>query len=200
MNGPSPCFILKSGTSGGQTRIREGDDETTPPEQERRDGGRFLCWCWPLARTRMKSALPKVLHPVAGGRFLEHVLKAAGALRAKELSVVLGVGRDQVQKEWPSRAGKSSIMLFRTRPKGAGTPTDGEVLAQAQRGALLVFTADTPLLTAQNAAGLGGPSRGFWDAATFWRMGRAGPSGYGRMILDGQGYWSGLRKTKMRPR
>ena len=42
--------------------------------------------------TRMRSALPKVLHPVAGRPMLGHVILAAEA--AERVSVVVGPGRD----------------------------------------------------------------------------------------------------------
>ena len=47
--------------------------------------------------TRMKSALPKVLHPLAGKPMLGHVLEAAFALGAAGVHVVYGHGGDQVQ-------------------------------------------------------------------------------------------------------
>ena len=45
---------------------------------------------------RMKSALPKVLHPVCGRPALWHVLQSAGAARPAALVVVVGHDRDQV--------------------------------------------------------------------------------------------------------
>jgi len=46
--------------------------------------------------TRMKSALPKVLHPICGRPLLEHVLTAVRGLKPEGTAVVVGVGRDQV--------------------------------------------------------------------------------------------------------
>ena len=49
--------------------------------------------------TRMRSSLPKVLHPIAGESMLTHVLAAAPAGAGQELAVVIGPDRDDVAKE-----------------------------------------------------------------------------------------------------
>ncbi|HVK51736.1 MAG TPA: NTP transferase domain-containing protein, partial [Pseudoxanthomonas sp.] len=46
---------------------------------------------------RMKSALPKVLQPIAGRPMLAHVIEAARALAPAGIHVVYGHGGDQVQ-------------------------------------------------------------------------------------------------------
>ena len=46
---------------------------------------------------RMLSALPKVLHPLAGKPLLGHVIDAARALKADAVHVVYGHGGDQVK-------------------------------------------------------------------------------------------------------
>ena len=47
--------------------------------------------------TRMKSKTPKVLHTVAGRSLLGHVIAACEELQAKNLRVVVGSGREQVE-------------------------------------------------------------------------------------------------------
>src|SRR5215467_3052890 len=99
--------------------------------------------------TRMKSALPKVLHPVGGRPILEHVLKTVSSLRSKELGVVLGVGRDTVQEALAGRGWKKLHYIVQNQPKGSGHAV---LMARSwlkpKRGALLVVYGDTPLLTA----------------------------------------------------
>ena len=46
--------------------------------------------------TRMRSDLPKVLHPIAGRPLVEHAVRAAAGLGPDELVVVVGHGREQV--------------------------------------------------------------------------------------------------------
>ncbi len=48
--------------------------------------------------TRMKSALPKVLHRIAGRPLVGHVIDTARALGADKVVVVYGHGGDQVQQ------------------------------------------------------------------------------------------------------
>ena len=49
--------------------------------------------------TRMKSRLPKVLHPVAGRPMLEHVVTTALSLGPRAVHVVVGHGSEQVQAQ-----------------------------------------------------------------------------------------------------
>ena len=55
--------------------------------------------------TRMKSQLPKVLHPVAGQTMVERVLRTAQAVRPETITVVVGHRGGLVRKqlaEWPN--------------------------------------------------------------------------------------------------
>jgi bifunctional UDP-N-acetylglucosamine pyrophosphorylase/glucosamine-1-phosphate N-acetyltransferase len=54
--------------------------------------------------TRMRSARPKVLHPIAGRPMLAHVLDAARAIQPVAIAVVVGHGADDVEREL-ARAG-----------------------------------------------------------------------------------------------
>src|SRR5579864_1749683 len=49
--------------------------------------------------TRMKSRIPKVLHPLCGRSMLGHVLAAAGELDPRRMVVVTGHAREQVSAE-----------------------------------------------------------------------------------------------------
>ena len=46
--------------------------------------------------TRMRSALPKVLHPVAGQSMLGHVIATARALQPRSIQVVIGHGASAI--------------------------------------------------------------------------------------------------------
>ena len=47
--------------------------------------------------TRMRSALPKVLHPIAGQSMLAHVLQTARSLKPASIQVVIGHGAELVR-------------------------------------------------------------------------------------------------------
>ncbi len=147
--------------------------------------------------TRMKSALPKVLHPVAGRPLLEHVLKATSALRAKEVSVVLGVGREGIQKDLRSRGWKQLRYVIQDKPKGSGHAVlMAKSWLKPKRGALLVVYGDTPLLSTQTLHRLVEHHAVSGNAATFLATDVPDPAGYGRMILDAQGYLERIAEEK----
>src|SRR4026209_1482479 len=55
--------------------------------------------------TRMKSALPKVLHRVAGVRMIDHVLSTASALSPRTMTVVLGHDAETLRVALSARSG-----------------------------------------------------------------------------------------------
>jgi bifunctional UDP-N-acetylglucosamine pyrophosphorylase/glucosamine-1-phosphate N-acetyltransferase len=95
------------------------------------------------AGTRMKSDLPKVLHPVAGWPMVRHVLAAAEALRPARIVVVGPPGRDDV-----ARAVAPHRSVVQDRPLGTGDALRAAL--PALRGFaddVMVVFGDSPLLT-----------------------------------------------------
>jgi bifunctional UDP-N-acetylglucosamine pyrophosphorylase / glucosamine-1-phosphate N-acetyltransferase len=134
--------------------------------------------------TRMRSALPKVLHPVASQSLLAHVLDAAPHGANASLAVVVGPNHKAVVDE-----------VARVRPDAA-TFVQAERLGTAHavlaareaiaRGAddLLVAFGDTPLISAETFARLRAPlAQGAALAVLGFRA--ADPTGYGRLLLEG---------------
>jgi bifunctional UDP-N-acetylglucosamine pyrophosphorylase/glucosamine-1-phosphate N-acetyltransferase len=138
--------------------------------------------------SRMKSATPKVLHAVAGRPLLEHVLRASSALKPKEIGVVLGVGRDQVQEALEKRGWTKLHIAIQRDPKGSGHAVMmARSWLESKKGTLLVVYGDTPLLSAETLQKLVDAHAASGDAATFLAMDIPNPAGYGRMILAGDG-------------
>jgi bifunctional UDP-N-acetylglucosamine pyrophosphorylase/glucosamine-1-phosphate N-acetyltransferase len=134
--------------------------------------------------TRMRSSLPKVLHPVAGQPLVAHVLNAAPHGAGAALAVVVGPDHKAVADE-----------VKRVRPDAA-TFVQAERLGTAHavlaareaiaRGAddLLVAFGDTPLISAETFARLRAPlAKG--AAVTVLGFQAADPTGYGRLLLEG---------------
>ena len=133
--------------------------------------------------TRMRSSLPKVLHPVAGQSLLAHVLQAAPSGADAALAVVVGPDHQAVAAE-----------VMRVRPD-ATTFVQHERLGTAHavlaareaiaNGAddLLVAFGDTPLISAQTFERLRAPLR---DGAALAVLGfhAADPAGYGRLVVE----------------
>jgi bifunctional UDP-N-acetylglucosamine pyrophosphorylase / glucosamine-1-phosphate N-acetyltransferase len=95
------------------------------------------------AGTRMKSTLPKVLHPVAGRPMLRHVLAAAEALRPDRIIVVGPPGRDDV-----ARAAAPYRCVIQDRPLGTGYAVKAALPAlKGFAGDVMMVFGDSPLLT-----------------------------------------------------
>ena len=131
--------------------------------------------------TRMKSDLPKVLHPVAGRPMIRHVLAAAAQLQPAKCVVVIGPDMDAV-------AAAAAPHPTEVQTERLGT-ADAVRMAQAaladfRKGTVLILFGDTPLITADTlrrmldarAAGASVVVLGFRPDD---------PSGYGRLLLDG---------------
>ena len=130
----------------------------------------------------MKSALPKVLHAIAGRPMLAHVLAVAKAMEAARVVVVTSPGADAVAalaREWDAQA------VVQERQLGTGHAVlTAEASLKDFDGDLLVLYGDAPLLTAETLTRLVAElAQGNAIAALGFRA--ADPTGYGRMIADG---------------
>jgi bifunctional UDP-N-acetylglucosamine pyrophosphorylase/glucosamine-1-phosphate N-acetyltransferase len=133
--------------------------------------------------TRMRSSLPKVLHPVAGQSLLAHVLNAAAAGEGSSLVVVIGPDHEAVASE--ARRIRPDAQVFVQRER---LGTAHAVLAAREalaRGAddLLVVFGDTPLISAETFARMRAPLR---QGAALAVLGfqAADPTGYGRLVVE----------------
>jgi len=132
--------------------------------------------------TRMKSALPKVLHRIAGRPMLGHVLAVARALGAKRMVVVTAPDAEQVAalaKEWGAETAVQDRQLGTGHAVLAARPALGDF-----SGNVLVLFGDAPLLTAATLGKLVNRLQAGADIATLGFI-AANPTGYGRMITDG---------------
>src|SRR5580692_5608566 len=134
--------------------------------------------------TRMRSALPKVLHKVAGQSLLAHVLAAAPKGTGASLAVVIGPDHKPVADEAKREREDAAIFTQRER-----LGTAHAVLAARDsigRGAddLLVAFGDTPLISSATFERLRAPLR---NGAALAVLGfrAADPTGYGRLLVEG---------------
>jgi bifunctional UDP-N-acetylglucosamine pyrophosphorylase/glucosamine-1-phosphate N-acetyltransferase len=132
--------------------------------------------------TRMKSALPKVLHPIGGRPMLGHVLAVAKGLNAARIVVVTAPGADAVAT-LASQSGAVSVVQERQLGTGHAVLAAENALTGFD-GNLLVLFGDAPLLTAATLGRLIarlGPDGDI--SALGFRA--ADPTGYGRMVAEG---------------
>jgi bifunctional UDP-N-acetylglucosamine pyrophosphorylase/glucosamine-1-phosphate N-acetyltransferase len=148
---------------------------------------------------RMRSELPKVLHPIGGRSMLAHVLASALAAGASRLALVVGpgVGSSDSPVRAEAKRAAPDVELFE-QVNQAGTAD--AVLAARQalerhRGEVLVVYADTPLVEAATLERLGQALKDGAHIAVL-AFEPADPTGYGRLILDGAGRVTAIREHK----
>ena len=128
---------------------------------------------------RMHSALPKVLHLLAGKSLLSHVLDTADALSPQKVCVVYGHGNETV----PNAIGNDQLIWVKQEPQ-LGT---GHALMQAlphldKKGMTLVLYGDVPLIRFKTLQDL--ISAGSADKLALLTLALDEPTGYGRIVRD----------------
>ena len=131
--------------------------------------------------TRMRSALPKVLHPVAGNSMLGHVIHSARQLDPQRIHVVIGHGADAVRERLDA-----DDLNFVLQDKQLGT---GHAVAQAvpfiTADTVLILYGDVPLIeveTLQRLLKQVGP-----EQLGLLTVELDDPTGYGRIVRDADG-------------
>jgi bifunctional UDP-N-acetylglucosamine pyrophosphorylase/glucosamine-1-phosphate N-acetyltransferase len=136
--------------------------------------------------TRMKSALPKVLHRAGGLPLIEHVVRAAAVLSPRTTTVIVGHQAGLVEQATGERPG---LHFARQEPQ-LGT---GHALLQAepalagQTGTVVLLSGDVPLLRRDTLQGLVRTHAGSRAAATVLTAMMEDPHGYGRIVRDRAG-------------
>jgi len=134
--------------------------------------------------TRMRSSLPKVLHPVAGQSLLAHVLGAAPQGPGAALAVVVGPDHAAVEQEIKRIRPDAKIYIQRERLGTAHAVLAAREAIAGGADDLLVAFGDTPLISAETFARLRSPLR---NGAALAVLGfrAADPTGYGRLLVEG---------------
>ncbi len=132
--------------------------------------------------TRMKSTLPKILHPLAGRPLLEHVYIAAGRLDVRAVHVVYGYGGEQIREQ----LSHLQVNWVEQREQ-LGT---GHAVAQAindvtETDDVLILYGDVPLITHASLAKLVAAAKDSGFSLLTATIDE--PGGYGRIIRDDKG-------------
>ena len=127
--------------------------------------------------TRMKSALPKVLHRLAGRSLLQHVLDTATGLGADRIVVVTGHGAEAVE----ASAQAPNLHFVRQAPQlGTGHAVQQAAPLLHDDGMTLILNGDVPLIEAGTAQALLAVADGANLALLTVEL--ADPTGYGRVL------------------
>jgi bifunctional UDP-N-acetylglucosamine pyrophosphorylase/glucosamine-1-phosphate N-acetyltransferase len=134
--------------------------------------------------TRMRSSLPKVLHPVAGRSLLAHVLDAAPKGAGASLAVVIGPDHQAIVDEVARLRPDAKTFVQRERLGTAHAVLAARDAIAKGADDLLIAFGDTPLISAETFERLRTPLKN--DAALAVLGFRAAdPTGYGRLLMEG---------------
>ncbi|MBD9564977.1 bifunctional UDP-N-acetylglucosamine diphosphorylase/glucosamine-1-phosphate N-acetyltransferase GlmU [Pseudomonas sp. PDM09] len=140
--------------------------------------------------TRMRSALPKVLHPVAGNSMLGHVIHTARQLDPQRIHVVIGHGAEAVRERLAA-----DDLNFVLQDQQLGT---GHAVAQAvpfiESDTVLILYGDVPLIeveTLQRLLKLAAPQQ-----LGLLTVELDDPTGYGRIVRDAAGKVTAIVEQK----
>lgn len=147
---------------------------------------------------RMKSQLPKVLHPIAGRPLVHYPIAAALQIGASNAIVVVGRGRQEVESYLRSAFGER--VCFATQEPQLGT---GHAVLQAlpslpaDASRVLIVYGDTPLLVVSDLQRLCEAARARPDIPLAMLTCEVKePQGYGRILRDGEGKVVGIREDR----
>jgi bifunctional UDP-N-acetylglucosamine pyrophosphorylase/glucosamine-1-phosphate N-acetyltransferase len=134
--------------------------------------------------TRMKSALPKVLHRIAGRSMVGHVLDNLASLAVAKTAVVIAPGMESVAKEVaPHRTAVQREQLGTAHAAAAARDVIGKAA-----GTVLVLFGDSPFVTAETIGRMVARREAAdRPAVVVLGMRPQDPTGYGRLVTDAAG-------------
>lgn len=141
--------------------------------------------------TRMKSTLPKVLHPLAGRPLVTHVIATARELGAAKIAVVYGHGGEQVPVEV---AEPELAWVEQSEQLGTGHAVEQAMPAMNGMDRVLVLYGDVPLTSSETLDRLINPATET-DLALL-TVNLANPAGYGRIVRQTDGRVSRIVEQK----
>jgi bifunctional UDP-N-acetylglucosamine pyrophosphorylase/glucosamine-1-phosphate N-acetyltransferase len=139
----------------------------------------------------MKSALPKVLQPLAGATLVERVLTSCEALHPERRILIVGHQAERVERELQGHSGLEYVLQQPQNGTGHAVQQLLDPLADFQ-GDLLVLNGDVPLLRPETLVSLVEQHRASGAAVTLLTARLADPTGYGRVFADATGAVSAI--------
>jgi len=132
--------------------------------------------------TRMRSALPKVLHAIAGRSLLAHVLAAVAETKVAAAAVVVGPHQEAVAAEAERVLPGAQCFVQQERRGTAHAVLAARSAIERRPDDILIVYGDTPLIRAETLNKLRAPlAAGAAVAVLGFRP--AEPGGYGRLVV-----------------
>jgi bifunctional UDP-N-acetylglucosamine pyrophosphorylase / glucosamine-1-phosphate N-acetyltransferase len=132
--------------------------------------------------TRMRSALPKVLHPLCGRPLVHWPIHAARDAGPGRIVVV-----DSAARPLDGHLPQDVVLAVQERPIGTADAVEAAVAEFPEDGAVIVLSGDVPLVTAAFVSELMAAHAGSGAAATMATMLLDDPGDYGRVLRDTNG-------------
>ncbi len=140
---------------------------------------------------RMKSALPKVLHHIAGKAMLAHVIHAANTLSPDQVCVIYGHGGEAVRAAF---SGQSLLWAKQEPQLGTGHAVAQAMPQLAPQGVTLILYGDVPLIRAATLAKLVAAAK--QNTLAWLTMRVKDPKGLGRILRDDTGNVTAIVEDK----
>jgi bifunctional UDP-N-acetylglucosamine pyrophosphorylase/glucosamine-1-phosphate N-acetyltransferase len=135
--------------------------------------------------TRMRSALPKVLHAIAGRSLLAHVLRAVAETKVTAAAVVVGPNQEAVAAEAERVLPGAQCFVQHERRGTAHAVLAARPALAREADDILIVYGDTPLIRAATLNKLRAPLAA-GAAVVVLGFRPADPSGYGRLVVNGK--------------
>ena len=134
--------------------------------------------------TRMRSALPKVMHAIAGRSLLAHVLRAVAETKVTAAAVVVGPHQEAVAAEAERVLPAAQCFVQHERRGTAHAALAARPALERKPDDILIVYGDTPLIRAETLNELRAPLAA-GAAVVVLGFRPTDPAGYGRLVVDG---------------
>mgnify|MGYP000853821832 FL=1 len=142
---------------------------------------------------RMKSDIPKVLHPLQGKPLILHVTDNLRTAGVESITVVIGYRGDEVMKV----LGDSVSYVWQKEQLGTGHAVmQAEPDLQGYNGEVIIACGDVPLISPSTFKALVGEYRKPNTKASVLTMLQENPTGYGRILKDQEGHLKRIIEEK----
>ena len=140
--------------------------------------------------TRMKSSLPKVLHPIAGKPLINHVIETAKFLTSDPLSIIVGHGAEQVKQE----LSEQHTFILQEQQLGTGHAVQQALPYFRNDSVVLILYGDVPLISQSTLQRLVDKVNS--NSLGLLTVNLDQPTGYGRIVRDIDGQVTAIVEQK----
>jgi bifunctional UDP-N-acetylglucosamine pyrophosphorylase/glucosamine-1-phosphate N-acetyltransferase len=134
--------------------------------------------------TRMKSSLPKILHPLAGRPMIQYIFESAAQATSEPPVAVVGFMAEEVRKA----LGEACRYAVQEEQLGTGHALrQAEPILRGKTGLVLVANGDLPLLTSESLGELVRAQASSLAAFSLLTLLSDQPRGFGRIVRDASG-------------